>query len=197
MTADAGAPPTEDDWMMLDEACRVASREKIAAWCRDGLVSSRTGLRVSRIRDLDTGVNDTITQENVVLDPADWALNALGNPRDQHWRGEEARFEFGENPGLPFGLNMVLLGGAIYRIQVNRRDLNRMLANAPSKKRAGRPLGVGGYEQSDKPIVERMRADLASGKFKSPYEAGLHFAGEAEGKNTKPESIAKRLASRL
>jgi hypothetical protein len=181
---------------MLNEACRIATREKIARWCRDGALGSRAGLRVSRIRDLDTGIIDTITEKSVPLDPADWAANALGNLNGPHWQDGEAHFDWGDSPIHDPRTNLLWHGGTLYRIQVNGDDLHSMRASAPTTKRAGRPLG-GGYRESDEPIVEKMREGLASGRFKSANEAGMHFADEAKGKNTKPESKAKRLVDRL
>ena len=192
MTDDIRQPSPDDDWMMLDEACRVTTREKIAAWCRDGIVSSRTGLRVSRIRHLDIGMNDTISEENIALDPADWSPDALGDPQGPHWSGGEARFD---SSGLLFGFEMALVGATLYRIQVHKVELNMMVTASLPKVRAGRPVG-GGFQKTDLEIIDKMRAGLASGEFASPYAAGMHYAGEAKGSGSL-EAKAKRLASRL
>jgi hypothetical protein len=85
---------------------------------------------------------------------------------------------------------MSVEGGTLYRIQLHRSDLDRLLAAVP-KKRKGRPAG-GGYQQSDQPIIEKMRAMLANGDFLSPTAAAEHFADEAEGGGTR-ESKARRL----
>lgn len=185
------APLAKGDWLLLNRACRLVDREKIAAWCRDGVVRSMAGIRVLRIRDWDVETDDTIEESQLPLDPADWKSNVLGDPRGPHWESNEATFNFGNSEGIPFGHFRSLLGGTYYHIQVRRADLNALLQRVEPKPPRGRPKG-GAYAESDRQIVERMRTALASGDFTSPTAAATHFAEEAKGGGT-TDSKAKRL----
>lgn len=191
MTAQISQPSSSETWMSLEKATQSEGREKIARWCRDGVLGSRAAKRVSRIGDLDTAAKDTITEEDVTLDPADWAANALGNLQGPHWLGGDAHFNCEESPIHNLRTNLLWYGGTLYQIQVNRDDLKSLRASAASKG-PGRPRG-GGYKKSDEPIVEKMRVALANGDFTSPTAAAEHFASEAKGGGT-PKSKAARLA---
>ena len=182
---------------MLDAACSSASREQIARWCRDGILASRARWRISQIRDGDTGREDRISEEDVMLHPADWARNALGEMEGPHWDGAEAHFDFRTAPIHDRRTNQLWLGGTLYSIQLRRDDLDKLLTTLKPKGKAGRPTGSGGYKESDEPIVEKMRAGLSSGQFKTPHEAAWHFQEKAEGKNTSPRSKVQRLTDRL
>jgi hypothetical protein len=71
-------------------------------------------------------------------------------------------------------------------------------ANNGRKAKRGRKKGVGSYEKLDRPIVEKMKKMLLSGKAASPEEAARKFADKAHGNGTiesKTERLAKRYRS--
>jgi hypothetical protein len=189
VTAGSGQPSPDKDWMTLDEACRLVSRDRIARWCRDGVLRSRAGLRVTQILDGETGAIYPDSEQDFLLDPTVWATEKLRDTLGPHWQGGEISFE---SEGLPYVLDLVIVGGTLYRLQVHRGDFDLLLATAPKKR--GRPAG-GGYLRSDKAIIEEMRVAMANGDFTSPTAAAEHFAETAKGGGTR-ESKAKRLVSR-
>ena len=150
-------------------------------------------MRVVRIRDLDTAINETIKEQEIALQPEDWNPDALGNLSRSHWENNQVAFDYPGN-GLPFGFNLSVLGGTIYDIKVHRMDLESFLSLNKPKPQQGRPKGTG-YAASDRSIVEKMRASLSNGDFGTPSEAAAHFAPEAKGGGTLA-SKAKRLVGR-
>lgn len=157
---------------------------------------ARVGHVHSRARSLDRpGCNP---EENSDLPASFWApprgllANAAWPVPLEDW--EHGEFEGGGTVFGPWKAH----GVEFLRVDIDRHYPERppQRSLSASRPKRGRRTGVGGYAQSDRPLVAEMHGLIVSGRATSIHNAAVQLASMAAPETSSPETRTKRLVAR-